>query len=353
MSQTVFILGAGASREAGGPLMSDFLDVAEGLQRSSEAQPFQFQDVFSAISALSAAHSKSALELDNIESVFAAFEMATLFGKPLGSLGPDVVGRLSHQMRRMIARTLELSIEYQFSDGRVKPPVPYEQFVELLQEINKRQRASISIITFNYDIALDYAFNYCGLSSDYCLGASRMPNSAPLLKLHGSLNWARCKKCMGIVPWGIREYTQRFQHSSYAGNVFKEIVRHLKDFSHCDQQVDEEPVIIPPTWNKTQYHQEIARIWRAASDELSNAENIIVIGYSLPPTDQFFRFLYAIGTIGPSRIKNFWVFDPDPTGQVEARFRSLLGQAALSRFRFSQVVFRNAIATIRDYLLRN
>jgi hypothetical protein len=36
MSQTVFVLGAGASRDAGGPLMFDFLDIAERLMRSDE-----------------------------------------------------------------------------------------------------------------------------------------------------------------------------------------------------------------------------------------------------------------------------------------------------------------------------
>ena len=33
MSKTVFILGAGASREAGAPLMFDFLDTAENIMK--------------------------------------------------------------------------------------------------------------------------------------------------------------------------------------------------------------------------------------------------------------------------------------------------------------------------------
>ena len=73
MSRNVFILGAGASFDAGGPLMTDFLDVAGDLYRSDRSSFKDFEPVFSAISALSAAHSKSILDLDNIESVFAAF----------------------------------------------------------------------------------------------------------------------------------------------------------------------------------------------------------------------------------------------------------------------------------------
>jgi hypothetical protein len=43
MSQTVFILGAGASREAGGQLMANSLDIAEDvlavMRQSQEADP--------------------------------------------------------------------------------------------------------------------------------------------------------------------------------------------------------------------------------------------------------------------------------------------------------------------------
>ena len=36
MSDIVFILGAGASRQAGAPLMNDFIDTAESLLRADE-----------------------------------------------------------------------------------------------------------------------------------------------------------------------------------------------------------------------------------------------------------------------------------------------------------------------------
>jgi hypothetical protein len=70
-------------------------------------------------------------------------------------------------------------------------------------------------------------------------------------------------------------------------------------------------------------------------EELSNAENIFVIGYSLPETDAFFRHLYALGSLGDRLIKRFWVFDLDRSGSVESRFRAVLGKAALSRFKYS------------------
>ena len=107
------------------------------------------------------------------------------------------------------------------------------------------------------------------------------------------------------------------------------------------------PVIVPPTWNKTDYNQTLVNVWRRAAEELSEAENIFVIGYSLPETDAFFRYLYALGSIGDNLIKRFWVFDPDPTGEVEPRFRRFLGRAVERRFKFIKTPFPICVDQIR------
>src|SRR5205085_2387516 len=98
-------------------------------------------------------------------------------------------------------------------------------------------------------------------------------------------------------------------------------------------QITESPYVVPPTWNKSQYHSVLESVWQAAARELSTAENIIVCGYSLPESDQFFRYLYALGTVGELRLKRLWVFDPNET--VGKRFRGLLGQGAIQRFQYS------------------
>lgn len=58
MSNTVFVLGAGASKIAGAPLMKEFLDTAYGLWRTNAIpKPADecFKAVFEAIAALQAA----------------------------------------------------------------------------------------------------------------------------------------------------------------------------------------------------------------------------------------------------------------------------------------------------------
>jgi hypothetical protein len=135
-----------------------------------------------------------------------------------------------------------------------------------------------------------------------------------------------------------------------AQNGMAEISKAAKTFSHCQKAKFNGQYVVPPTWNKSQYHVKLERVWKAAATELATAENIFVCGYSLPPSDQFFRYLYALGTVGDLRLKKFWVYDPDPTGAVRQRFEMLLGQAVMPRFEFFPLKFEDMTALIAKHL---
>jgi len=86
------------------------------------------------------------------------------------------------------------------------------------------------------------------------------------------------------------------------------------------------PFIVPPTWSKGEHHRQIREVWRNAANMLKDAENIIVMGYSWPESDQFFHSLFALGTVSPTFLRRFWICDPDE--KVPDRFRRLLGPQA-------------------------
>jgi hypothetical protein len=114
MSRTIMILGAGASAQAGAPLMKDFLDIAEKVKagdgyRNPDEASHAFQLVFKALEALRQAHAKSKIDTRNVESVFAAFEMAKLLGT-LPELQPNEIEQLPSAMTRVIQDTLEQSV---------------------------------------------------------------------------------------------------------------------------------------------------------------------------------------------------------------------------------------------------
>lgn len=348
MSEFVFILGAGASKEANAPLMIDFLDVAERLRRERNLGEMSsdFDLVFRARNSLRPAYSHVQIDLArNVESVFAAFEMAKLIGR-LGPLDRNDVEKLPHAMRRLIEKTLADTIEYPVDGETVKPPRPYDDFAELLWEIvesDKKSYEKVTVITFNYDLCLDYAFHYSSMPVNYCLSREETLG-IKLLKLHGSLNWIACPKCKKVVPWHLKDFF-RVKRWNVSGKVGKTVKLNMSEqfgqFQHCADAIAKSPFVIPPTWNKTQYHQHIDRVWAAAATELHDAVNVIVCGYSLPESDHFFKYLLALGSLGDGYLERFLVFNPD--GAVKDRFEGIVGPLIRDRFNFSEAVFSGAI----------
>lgn len=357
MSKLVFILGAGASRQCGAPLMADFLDVASDLLRSNKVEDSRapFDRVFSAIGALQAVHSKAQLDLNNIESIFTALELGRIIQRIPGIPKEEITTTIA-ALKTLIVKTLEATIKFPVRGKRISAPKPYDAFADLLLYLATEAfpQQTVSVITFNYDIAVDLAMMQAGLGPNYRLGASppaRVP--VDLLKLHGSLNWATDKTTRKIKPLHLIDYLSVCSLSPVfeqpeimvpIGSQLEEIFgNHIAD--KC--VVNQEPVIVPPSWNKSDYHEALSDIWAAAADHLSEADSIYIIGYSLPETDSFFRHLFALGSVGKSTLRRIEVFNPDETGAVDSRFRSLLGPGATARYTYRPATFSKAIEEVR------
>ena len=216
----------------------------------------------------------------------------------------------------------------------------------------------MSIITFNYDVAVDIALLREHIQPDYAI---EMPfpfksesTTLPLLKLHGSLNWAVEESASNaILPLNLAVYLDPSKRTIAPtvseGHASVQLLPHLVDyFSKLHKrQVKPLPYLVPPSWNKADYHKGLTDVWAAAAKHLSEALHIFVIGYSLPLTDSFFRQLYALGSAGETRLRNFTVFDPDPTGEVDARFRDLMGTGVESRYKLEKKTFAEAVPILK------
>jgi hypothetical protein len=77
MPNTVFILGAGASSEAGAPLMPQFINAARDLPGADRGA---IRSVLDATAALAHSQAKATINLQNVEEIFSAFELAALVG---------------------------------------------------------------------------------------------------------------------------------------------------------------------------------------------------------------------------------------------------------------------------------
>lgn len=339
MSKTVFILGAGASAHAGAPIMGNFIDKAEELKDTIRDKNIKkdFDVVFEKLNKLNASHTKANIGFrNNLEMAFAGCEMDFLL-KPSSAQNGDAKS-LSDAFKNLIVYVLEQSIQFRHSENHFQPSSEYNAFVQLIRAMGIE---TTSVLTFNYDLALDYAFHRHGIAFSYGLDDIGTYN---YLKLHGSINWKQCSVCKKIFPMTMKEYLSKYILDNRTLKIT--MTDELQKRPHCDGDTETSATIVPPTWDKTRYHIAIGKVWEAAAKELSNAENIIICGYSFPPTDEFFKYLYALGSISNTRIKRFLVYNPDQ--KTEQRFKDLMGIETAAKFHFEQMSFDKALIDIRN-----
>jgi len=282
----------------------------------------------------------------NVESLFNLVEMGRLIGRLPGTETPEQIEDAVRAVRRLLAQTIERTCTFGFTDGQVHPRGPYGSLANHVRHVISTTATTPdwAFVTFNYDLALDQALYWNTLELDYGLQPpTNNPRRVGLYKLHGSLNWSLCG-CGEILPlaWNLvgvvlpsevgglarLQTTDRLATTSPAR---LQTTGGLAGAWHgCGQASTGEPAIVPPSWNKTQYQKGFARVWSRAAAELAAAENIVVIGYSLPDSDAFFHDLFRLGLPGPTRVRRFVVINPN--GEACERFRELLGPELRVRF---------------------
>jgi hypothetical protein len=365
MADTVFIFGAGTSAGAGGPMMSNFLNAIDDTKNLDEARKYRddFNLVMNAYKKLISANSRINMGYENnIEDLFASFELIRLLELP----GFDDITNKDFisSIRKVIGCVIENKIKFfegaELIDNKLNkyflPQKYFEYFFTVINtaiQTGKTKPSDYCIISFNYDIVVDYAMTFLGIPYSYCLGnfeRNYEKNGIPYLKMHGSLNWGLCKNCQTIIPYSLDDFIDMHPiEESNSNNFF--LTKHLVDLKHCDQYFDNEPYLIPPIWNKYQQQILMQRIWRKAFVELQKARNIFICGYSMPKTDPFFRHLLGIALSNGEVIHNICNINPDETQLTE--FKNLLGVSIINRYKEIAKNFESSIEDIARILKIN
>jgi hypothetical protein len=249
-------------------------------------------------------------------------------------------------MKRVIAWTLDQTTVFNTKDGIIESTPAYKAFAGLISDLGGKwgTTPTFTVITFNYDLAVDVALVGAGLRPEY--GLTDSAGRVNLFKLHGSVNWLRCS-CGKIVRDPIPSPVNYLVPDPLKWSELKKLLR--RKVECCGKAITGDCVIVPPSWNKAEYRTDLVNVWRQAARELQSATSIFVCGYSLPETDSFFRYLYGLGTVGSEPLERFWVFDPSEV--VHARFRSMLGPGARARFEAHPLLFEGAVQYLRKALL--
>jgi hypothetical protein len=332
--RNIYILGAGFSAAANAPLLYNFLDKSRELLDDPDSgldnvERSEFETVFEFRRKMAQAREKVKIDLDNIEQLFGLVEMQQRLNNDDSNARAATV--------YLIAKTLELTISKANNRQEIwlvaNPSMPgsdellrsydskintgfnppkfgfdmYDFFARLIggqfDPESKRAHRKDTVITFNYDLVLDHAFMRAGIPISYRLPPQHLSgpgvnneNGFSLLKLHGSTNWGICSKCK-------RNILVLLDKVSSSPGTFRNM-----ECEKC-QVRSFQPMLVPPSWDKTEYQNLLQPIWSHAVAELQKATRICIIGYSLPESDAYFKYLLTLGLSENHGLYKFVVVD--------------------------------------------
>jgi len=340
----VYILGAGYSRDAGLPLIAEFTnrmrDSLEWFEQHSlpgraSTSRWDLKDETEAIRTVlefrrqaGSAAERVPLNLENIEELFS-----------LAAATGDV------DLNRSAALAIAATIHYAVTAAPVEQnvrllqgtPVPegwavqgetqtaagpagtrtyadvrcplYDLFaLEMAGFPDEREQSRAdAIITFNYDtlvedglsrLKIPFSYGFEKNLPDFDASARCVPAAASIadsaaaihvLKPHGSINWALVPSNKRLTIFGAYE------------DVRKQGLN---------------PLLVPPTWRKDPT-VELSDVWDDAVSAVRSATRIIIVGYSIPPTDLHFKYLIAAGLRDNNSLRKVFFVNPQAHGLRE------------------------------------
>lgn len=314
MGKTVYILGAGFSKPANAPIQSEIIDEILKLRHlnfySKNNLIKGYLDDFERF--LSDELFIDRKEFCNValEDVFTPIDRCIIDGISFRSIDNKMLVELREKIYSLIIIAIKERLK---STSSQKSYI--DDFAEyLVRQMKPRMKNinhdPIAVISTNWDILLDNSIklalekdSHNGVV-DYCCYLSSLHNddtikpglwalgkgkyNVKLLKLHGSMNWLSCPKCQRLF---VAFYNKIAEYA-----IFKN-----KKCHHCSVNFKEKDTtsislrsnLIMPTFLKDLNNFQIKLIWQNASVELSEANKVVFIGYSLPQADYELRQLLA------------------------------------------------------------
>jgi hypothetical protein len=339
----VIIFGAGASVDAGIPLLNNFVDTMWGYAirgRSpncalspEDRKLLEQADVIRV--GLERYNCRANFNMRNLEDVLSLLSFESL-------AGGEAIEKYQTWVRA-ITRIVELSTSHSYSQAIREnlnyKRTSYHEFWNSLLGQNSSSNPP-GLITFNYDLVLERTLwdffhylpnndnsgkpsrasckiNYClkpynftikTQLSEYILKVgpprqqinvrhngfkpvieynnSKAEIEIPYLKLHGSLNW-----CSRTMPKQDEQVSDELRPAN------------------LPIEAAETPLILPSVFNKMNSGN-VNPVWQKSLEILREAKHIILVGYSLPKTDIYMQY-FLKAAVGPnSSLQKIIVFDP-------------------------------------------
>ena len=312
----VYLLGAGFSAPLGIPVIKTFIEKSKDQMRAEPTRYQYFQRVFDLIQGLYKANHFFDSDVSNIEEVLSLLQADAMVSKT----------ELTAEVIRYICDVVTYNTP--LIPAPPKPPPSdwqgypfgggssdwngYGNFALALLNlrlerdsldttvlVDESSRTRYAVVSLNYDLVLENACGYMGKHYVTPKGA-----------------------------WGFRVL---------AGKRLDGVGRAVLAKLHGSI---EDGMIVPPTWSKDTTPA-FTDAWQEALKALSEAQEIRIIGYSLPVSDSHIRYLLKAAAIRNPDLRRVDVLClDDPTEQVSKRYAEFVN---LTDFKFKH-------GSVKDYL---
>jgi NAD-dependent SIR2 family protein deacetylase len=311
--KTVYILGAGFSMDAGAPsqaaIIKEIFELRNAYPTKYRKTVHGWVDIFEHFLTKSLHVDDSNKNWYSLEDIYTPIDKSISEGTSFREYTVNDLIDLRDTFNKLII----LAVRNAISSSK-KKDTSIQKFARHLVEMGKNRLSDekddrVAVITTNWDILLDNTVNrlindepipkghhfsgvvdYCCHISSldendhrvkpglYALGKGRY--NVKFLKLHGSLNWLQCPKCLRIYV--------KFYRTWSGGYVFDEKhCRHCSRNFKADNNKSNQLLtnLVMPTYLKDLKNVQHKVIWQNAGIELSEASKVVFLGYSLPQAD--------------------------------------------------------------------
>lgn len=313
MEKVVYVLGAGFSAPLGLPVMSNFLGVAKQMHREHPDDFSHFKPVLDEIKRIDTVLKYFHADLFNIEELLSIYETNNRLRSKEAEfiqLIKDVITSCTPTPDFDENEITPSDLGHRlFTTGGTNRWQNYGHFLSHLCNLyvspHTRTDTAFCVPDFNFIAENEIKYSYSIISLNYDLVVETILDYLNKRFREGS-------DIILVTSIGVED------HSSKCLNFCK---------LHGSVNGD----IIAPTANKGYMSDEILGHWKLALKVLTDANHIRMLGYSLPVSDSYIKYLFKAAILDCYDLKSFDVICLDPNGDVQRRYNEFIQPG---RFKF-------------------
>ncbi len=317
----VFFLGAGFSRPAGLPVMREFPMFCGSLSDMR----LEIECFFKCVEYAQRTRAYIHGDIQNVEYLMSVLSLAAI-------ANPDLTfemstGRITVEKALSHIQTLVWRV-YSRMESYASRQDSYRHFRRALECLLKTMSNSIKIdiVTTNYDMLPEMLMLAIGVPTSSPIAyevlpatpASDPPNFCKSLSpgLYGNSAACTVHKLHGSVNYFVKSAGKRKELHCWDQLFVRETNGPLFSIPfacHQDATIPKGflPVIVPPSMVKHYDIPIVRQIWANASNAIAEADKIIFVGYSFPPSDTIMKFFLGTSLTNNHSGCRIAVIDPD------------------------------------------